>query len=133
MTANPTHAELVEVLRAGVRHAGEAATDDGLIELFDIEGADEIMNEAADALEEADTLRAENARLREALTPSAGTKAAYIGEWHEEVELYNPAHEDDEDEPETISHHVPVSWTTIKSIMAAIRARAALNPERAEK
>ena len=68
MTANPTHAELVEVLRAGVRHAGEAATDDGLIELFDIEGADEIMNEAADALEEADTLRAENARLREALT-----------------------------------------------------------------
>lgn len=55
---------------------------------------------------------AEIARLREALTPSAETKAAY---WSE-VECDCPT--------ETWRHYVP--WTSIKQIMKMIRARAAL-------
>jgi len=67
------------------------------------------------------------AKLREALTPSGDTKAAYSGEFFERVEIANPMFEDNEDdEPETIMQSVPVSWTTIKEIMAAISARAAL-------
>lgn len=58
------------------------------------------------------TLKAERDRLREALTPSGDTKAAYMGE----VECACPT--------ETWRHHVP--WTTTKAIMAMIRARAAL-------
>ena len=55
---------------------------------------------------------AEISRLREALTPSAETKAAY---WSE-VECDCPT--------ETWRHYVP--WTSIKQIMKMIRARAAL-------
>ena len=55
---------------------------------------------------------AEIARLRDALTPSAETKAAY---WSE-VECDCPT--------ETWRHYVP--WTSIKQIMKMIRARAAL-------
>lgn len=54
---------------------------------------------------------ADSARLREALTPSAETKAAYMGEFGFQFGEYTP--------------NVP--WTTIKQIMAAILARAALN------
>ena len=58
-------------------------------------------------------------RLEEALTPSAETKAAYIGEfrWAEE-------REDEDGETYVEFHDVP--WTTIKEIMKAIKARAAL-------
>ena len=49
----------------------------------------------------AEELQAENARLKEALTPSADTKAAYWGE----PELGN-------------------DWTQIKAVMAAALARA---------
>lgn len=61
------------------------------------------------------TLRAllnERDALREALTPSADTKADYMSE----VECDCPT--------ENWRHYVP--WTSIKSIMAMIRARAAL-------
>jgi hypothetical protein len=54
---------------------------------------------------------AENRKLREALTPSAETKAAYIGEFK------FTAYEADE-------AFVTVPWTTIKEIMAAIMKRA---------
>jgi len=57
------------------------------------------------------------ARLEEALTPSAATKAAYIGEFYFLV--------DDRDEDgEECTRQIMVPWTTIKEIMAAIRARA---------
>lgn len=67
--------------------------------------------------------------LREALEPSAGTKAAYIGEFTIAVERH--VDEDDEVDDETEGHadpyeHITVPWTTIKQIMAAIRARAAI-------
>jgi len=69
------------------------------------------------------SLEEENKRLSEALTPSGDTKAAYAGELFERVEIVNPMFEGNEDdEPETIMQSVPVSWTTIKEIMAAIRA-----------
>lgn len=72
-------------------------------------------------------------KLEEALTPSAETKAAYIGEFFEQIEMPNPdycgcgdcdACEMFPDTPETYTVDVPVSWDTIKKIMAMIRERA---------
>mgnify|MGYP000865881722 FL=1 len=56
-------------------------------------------------------------RLREALTPSTETKAAYIGEFHFTVESYAGG-------GEKYNRYVTVPWTTVKEIMAAILARA---------
>ncbi len=67
-------------------------------------------------LDKYDAALAEIERLREALTPSGDTKAAYIGEFSMGVTL-RTRHEE-----ETRSVQIP--WTTIKEIMAAIRARA---------
>jgi hypothetical protein len=67
----------------------------------------------------ATNLQAERDRLRDALTPSAETKAAYIGEFHFGIRCQ------DEDGNE-VTRQVPVPWDTVKEIMAAIRARAAL-------
>lgn len=58
-------------------------------------------------------------RLREALTPSAATKAEYMGEFSV------PLPDRDEDGNE-VMRQINVPWTTIKEIMAAIRARATL-------
>ncbi len=69
-----------------------------------------------------DTLNAKAAeleRLREALTPSADTKEAYIGEFR-----FNFPIRDHNGDDRVYTPNVP--WTTIKEIMAAIRARAAL-------
>jgi cell division protein FtsL len=66
-------------------------------------------------------LRAENARLWEALEPNAETKRAYIGEFHFDIEMPDP------DDGDDVVTRVDVPWTTVKEIMAAIRARAALN------
>lgn len=69
--------------------------------------------------------------LERALEPSAETKAAYSGEFFERLEISNPNFdEDDENEPETLVQQVPVSWTTIKEIMAAIRSQATLTGAR---
>ena len=76
-----------------------------------------------DALDWAEQLRAENERLRAALTPSGDTKGAYHGEFYIEEEII-----DEEGEPKIL--RIPVPWTTIKEIMAAIRARAALAEEK---
>lgn len=83
---------------------------------------DQLFNEAADALTSlsaqlaavtvrAEAAEAEGVRLREALTPSAETKAAYMGEFRFQF-------------GEEFTPNVP--WTTIKEIMAAIRAQADL-------
>ena len=58
-------------------------------------------------------------RLKEALTPSAATKAAYIGEFSFGVTLRAGNQED--------YRRIEVPWTTIKEIMAAISERAALS------
>lgn len=64
-----------------------------------------------------EALEAENARLWEALTPSVGTKTAYMGEFTMQFPL--------RDEGGEYMRSINVPWTTIKEIMAAIRARAA--------
>lgn len=60
------------------------------------------------------------AALTEALTPSAETKAAYIGEFRFDVMVRAL----DPDEDELVPMTVTVPWTTTKEIMAAIRERA---------
>ncbi|HET7413397.1 MAG TPA: hypothetical protein VFJ18_12135 [Pararhizobium sp.] len=72
-----------------------------------------------DAEAERDRLAAENERLREALTPSADTKAAYWGEFYMGVTLHARGQED--------CRRIQIPWTSIKEIMAAITARAALD------
>jgi hypothetical protein len=59
-------------------------------------------------------------KYQEALTPSAETKAAYIGEFSV------PLPDIDNDGNE-VMRSINVPWTTIKQIMAAIRARAESN------
>jgi len=59
-------------------------------------------------------------KLREALTPSGDTKAAYSGEFKFDVMF--PSLDEDDDEP--VPHPVTVPWDTIKEIMAAIASRA---------
>lgn len=60
-------------------------------------------------------------RLREALAPSGATKAAYHGEFS--FRLFEGVGDDGED----MYRKVYVPWDTVKEIMAAIRARAALS------
>lgn len=69
-----------------------------------------------------DDLSALNDRLRDALTPGTGTKAAYIGEFKTPLTLTRT-------DGSEYTVHVDVTWTTIKEIMSAIRSRAALNQE----
>lgn len=64
-----------------------------------------------------DALRARVAKLEEALTPSADTKAAYMGEFSFCISEF------DED-GEEFARVVDVPWTTIKDIMEAIARRA---------
>lgn len=66
---------------------------------------------------------AEGERLRKALTPSADTKAAYIGEIKDRIILR------DED-GEEYSHDHTISWDATKAIMKIIADRAALTPEK---
>lgn len=72
------------------------------------------------------TAEAKLKAARQALEPSAETKAAYIGEFQFTV---TTTAVDECDEPYEVQQTVTVPWTTIKEIMAAIRARAALNPK----
>jgi hypothetical protein len=62
---------------------------------------------------------AEIARIREALTPSGDTKAAYMGEFS-----FGLTRTDEAGDEYTEKVYVP--WTAIKEIMAAIRERAHL-------
>lgn len=79
-----------------------------------------LFDEAADALEAKST---QCEAMRSALTPSAETKAAYIGEFHFYID------EQSDDAACEVSRKVAVPWTTIKEIMAAILARTTLHPE----
>lgn len=62
-------------------------------------------------------------RLQEALTPSLGTKAAYMGEF----QFGFPDWDEDGNE---VTRNINIPWTAIKEIMAAIRARAALKEDK---
>jgi len=91
--------DMEDILRDGEEKHGEAFT-----------------NELMDAVER---LAREKDALVEALTPSAGTKAAYMGEFV--IRLV----EADSYGRELPARQVVVGWTTIKEIMGAIRERAA--------
>lgn len=69
-------------------------------------------------------IEAERDALREALEPSGDTKAAYHGEFKFQVTQWR---EDDEGEQEEYLADFVVPWTTVKEIMAAIKARSALS------
>ena len=62
---------------------------------------------------------AERDRLLEALTPTADTKAAYMGEFRMTIP-------DVGDDGAEYMRTVNIPWTTVKEIMQAIRNRAAL-------
>lgn len=64
-------------------------------------------------------LEAQLAEAKEALRPSADTKAAYMGEFRVPLPDY------DEDGSE-VMRQINVPWVTIKEIMAAIRNRSKL-------
>lgn len=79
---------------------------------------------AKEAEARAEKAEAENVMLHEATTPSVATKQAYMGEFSFSgtQQFWN----DDTEEWETHEQKIFVPWTTIKEIMAAISARAAL-------
>jgi len=79
---------------------------------------------AEDAEQQVQKLTAENERLREAMTPSVDTNAAYMGEFSFGITLSAGGEED--------YRRIMVPWTTIKEIMAAIRDRAALQAARSK-
>lgn len=75
-----------------------------------------VRGQMTDRASERDAAAKEIAKLREALTPSADTKAAYIGEFSFGVTLRAGNEE--------AHRSVEVPWTTVKEIMAAILAHA---------
>jgi hypothetical protein len=90
---------------------------------------DEAIVRAAEQEDRAETAERQLADALEALTPSAETKAAYIGEFTIAVERIVNEDLEPEDESDAAPdpyEHIMVPWTTIKEIMAAIRARAML-------
>jgi hypothetical protein len=79
-------------------------------------------------LDRIEALDKRNKQLEAALTPSSDTKAAYHGEFSF---LITVRVEDEETgEPIDVERKVMVPWNTIKEIMAAIRARAALGEKK---
>jgi hypothetical protein len=69
--------------------------------------------------------------LEGALTPTAATKAAYMGEFTIVVERMSDDMEPDDEAagaPDPYEH-IQVPWTTIKEIMAAIRVFALATPK----
>ena len=86
------------------------------------EDLDEIANVSVERLRRAESAEAERDRLREALAPSGATNAAYLGEFHFSQTMIG-----DDGNDVIVKTYVP--WTTVKEIMAAILARAALKGE----
>lgn len=103
-----------ELRGTNIKEAYDPACHDSYAIPFDV--APEFTNECFHDLSLAH-LRGKVERLQEALTPTADTKSAYIGEFSFDI--------DDRDEDgEECSRNVIVPWTTVKEIMAAIRSRA---------
>jgi hypothetical protein len=122
MTTTPTLAEAIRVVRLVAK---TIVIGPELTLVADMAEKAELLSDAnrkangmiGSYADEAKTLADENARLRAALTPSAETKAAYIGEFRFNLPVVN-----EEGDEIVLTPNVP--WTTIKQIMAAIRAYA---------
>jgi len=118
-TDNPTHAELVKKAQSELslfQRIGKQTSSDLLVCVLSLTA---FIENQASRIEE---LGADNKRPREALTPSGDTKADYMGEFSFGITLSAGGEED--------YRRIMVPWTTIKEIMAAIRARAALESVR---
>lgn len=113
-------AELFEAVRA--MHAGAECADAEPHWSSQAEAATahDLASVAAAAIER---LVAENRALHEAMTPSVDTKAAYIGEFSFNVEVWDPDG-GEAGEGEAVLESKTVPWTTVKEIMAAISAHA---------
>lgn len=111
-TVNPPSEDVVETVAQAIEQAFYAAVDSGT----NNDGFRPIALAALAALRSP-----ADVDLREALTPSAETKAAYSGEFSFVAGI--GFDEDGHD----ISARFTVPWDTIKEIMAAVRARAALS------
>lgn len=124
MTDTPDKLPALEAMAWMYEHNGSAVVRTFPASKFTVRGAKETpltdMNRADEIISEKD---AEIARMREALTPSGATKAAYHGDFSFSIDLW-----DDDAECE-VSHKVYVPWDTVKQIMKAISERAALNEE----
>lgn len=119
---------IVADLRAAERalSSSEAESEERNEEILNLRAA--CMDETAGVLQRDEEIRdlrgklaAAEARaeaMREAVTPSGSTKAAYLGEFKEDVE-------ERDEEGDFHNRSITVSWTTIKDIMAAITKRAA--------
>jgi len=105
---------LIEMLEApdGVWH-GPTLRREAAVALREAQGK---------ATTDADALRAEVKRLRDALDPDL-TKAAYIGEV---TTAHRVQREDEDGDWVEASYDVPISWTATKEVMAIITARAAI-------
>lgn len=135
MTHSPDHAERArEVLAAAFRIVdGIAGEINGVPNEPTGDAADVVAGDLADTLGVefdqdwpeaaaaalAAALRGRD-RVVEALTPSADTKAAYIGEFGFNIV-------DRDEDGDEVYRNVRVPWDTVKEIMAAILARAALH------
>ena len=115
-------ADLVKRLRAICDPTSEAMPDGTRLTMF-VRAGDEAATTLETLSSELERVKGERDALAEALTPSAETKAAYIGEFAFNVDTVGI---DEDGEPVDCTRRVTVPWTTIKEIMAAIRARAAL-------
>ncbi|WMT88234.1 hypothetical protein NO932_06395 [Pelagibacterium sp. 26DY04] len=129
LAPSPSHAETVAPYSAALRMIRDAVG-----ELFgpvsDLESEEAVLLRGPEPHHEAEAIIAGMQRVAkrmdeviDALKPSAETKAAYTGEFSFPLEYVD-------DDGNSATTRVQVPWTTIKEIMAAIRARAALHPER---
>lgn len=115
----PNNASPMEVELARLRHEIEMLTNADIIEVaVRNPNVAEYMRHWEGRAERAE---ATAALLEEALTPSAATKSAYIGEFSFMVD---DVVEDEDGNTLECQREVTVPWTTVKKIMAAISAHA---------
>lgn len=126
-------ARLREDLERVTRERDEAREQYVNKERYWINHANSITERADTAERDRDDARKALEAITEALTPSGGTKAEYIGEFFEEVEFPNPEYDEDDEESEgdeTVLRRVYIQWETVKEIMNAIKVRAARSASR---
>ncbi len=117
--AEPTAAEVcARSMRDTLRRWDAAKGRGGYPTAMERYAMAKVLEERSSLIAQRAELLAENARLREALTPSMHTKAAYIGEFK------TSGITDLDEDGDPVWGQVVIEWTATKEIMAAILARA---------
>lgn len=109
--------DTITTLRAEVERLQKLAVVSGALSLLRCQ-----MDKVVAATARAEKAEAALTKVREALTPSTNTKAAFMGEFS----IQFPETGEDGEE---YTRKINVPWTTIKEIMAAVRALASLTSE----